>query len=142
MEQFAGSRQALLDLNDRSHIQTVAVQESASLLQHLFKIIQRSWFFGLPIIKEDANLYYSRVLPQLNALTSIATKVWATNTQIIDLLILFSNAALRPDLQRTWAQQPVRFEDALGRILIVPSEYDFRVSFPIYPLNCFGSKIF
>jgi hypothetical protein len=32
-----------------------------------------------------------------------------------------------PDLQHTWAQAPVKFEDALGRIIPVPSEYDWDV---------------
>ncbi|RMJ14835.1 hypothetical protein CDV36_005458 [Fusarium kuroshium] len=29
----------------------------------------------------------------------------------------------RPDTSRTWFQDPVRFEDALGRVLPIPSEY-------------------
>jgi hypothetical protein len=33
-----------------------------------------------------------------------------------------------PDLRHTWAQAPVKFEDALGRIIPVPSEYDWDVS--------------
>jgi hypothetical protein len=34
-----------------------------------------------------------------------------------------------PDLRYTWAQAPVKFEDALGRIIPVPSEYGWDVSF-------------
>ena len=33
-----------------------------------------------------------------------------------------------PDLRHTWAQAPVRFEDALGRVIPIPSEYDWDVS--------------
>ena len=33
-----------------------------------------------------------------------------------------------PDLAHTWAQAPIKFEDALGRIMPVPSEYDWDVS--------------
>ncbi len=33
-----------------------------------------------------------------------------------------------PDLYHTWAQPPMKFEDALGRIIPVPSEYDWDVS--------------
>jgi hypothetical protein len=32
------------------------------------------------------------------------------------------------DLQYTWAQKPVKLEDALGRIIPVPSEYDWNAS--------------
>ena len=35
---------------------------------------------------------------------------------------------LPPDRRHTWAQAPVKFEDALGRIIPVPSEYDWDVS--------------
>jgi hypothetical protein len=33
-----------------------------------------------------------------------------------------------PDTRYTWAQAPVRFEDALGRVMPIPSEYDWDVS--------------
>jgi hypothetical protein len=33
-----------------------------------------------------------------------------------------------PDIRHTWAQAPVRFEDALGRVMPIPSEYDWDVS--------------
>jgi hypothetical protein len=32
-----------------------------------------------------------------------------------------------PDLRHTWAQAPVKFEDALGRVIPVPSEYDWDI---------------
>jgi hypothetical protein len=32
-----------------------------------------------------------------------------------------------PDPNYTWAQAPIKFEDALGRIIPVPSEYDWDV---------------
>jgi hypothetical protein len=41
------------------------------------------------------------------------------------------------DTRHTWAQDPVRFEDALGRIFPVPSEYDWTVS--AAPFACFLS---
>jgi len=39
-----------------------------------------------------------------------------------------------PDLQFTWAQAPVRLEDALGRIIPVASEYDWEVCIHVYLL--------
>lgn len=40
-----------------------------------------------------------------------------------------------PDLRFTWVQGPVRFKDALGRVLPVPSEYNWRVSNIIHRLQ-------
>ena len=37
-----------------------------------------------------------------------------------------------PDLRHTWAQAPIKFEDALGRIIPIPSEYDWDVSYICY----------
>jgi len=34
----------------------------------------------------------------------------------------------QPDARFTWAQAPVYLEDALGRSIIIPSEYDYDVS--------------
>ena len=56
--------------------------------------------------------------------------------QIIDLLMRQQNTNAAPDLHHTWFQQPVKFEDALGRILPVPSEYNLGV----FPL-CISTKI-
>ena len=36
-----------------------------------------------------------------------------------------------PDLSHTWAQAPIRLEDALGRFTLIPSEYDWDVRFVI-----------
>ena len=36
-----------------------------------------------------------------------------------------------PDLSHTWAQAPIRLEDALGRFILIPSEYDWDVRFVI-----------
>ncbi len=35
--------------------------------------------------------------------------------------------APQPNTRYTWAQAPVRFEDALGRVIPVPSEYGWDV---------------
>lgn len=32
------------------------------------------------------------------------------------------------DLQHTWFQEPIRFEDAFGRVIPIPSEYEWSVS--------------
>lgn len=40
-----------------------------------------------------------------------------------------------PDLRSTWVQEPVRFKDALGRVLPIPSEYNWRVSNIIHRLQ-------
>jgi hypothetical protein len=48
-----------------------------------------------------------------------------------ELLEAFSRAIQslpRPDLSHTWAQALVKFEDALGRIIPILSEYDRNVS--------------
>ena len=41
-----------------------------------------------------------------------------------------------PDLRHTWAQAPIKFEDALGRIIPIPSEYDWDVSHIPYVKAC------
>lgn len=43
------------------------------------------------------------------------------------MLAKASEQVAPPDLSHTWAQDPVKFEDALGRRFIVPSEYDWDV---------------
>jgi len=53
-----------------------------------------------------------------------------TNSEMMDILKGMERNAVPPDLRFTWVQAPVKLEDALGRIIPVPSEYDWAVSKP------------
>ena len=55
-------------------------------------------------------------------------KVWALNLQILDTIKKQQIQLESPDTRYTWFQEPVKFEDALGRIFPVPSEYKSGVS--------------
>jgi hypothetical protein len=46
---------------------------------------------------------------------------------MMDILKATENNKVSPDLRFTWVQDPVRFEDALGRVIPIPSEYDWEV---------------
>jgi len=70
---------------------------------------------------------FREVIPQLKALAELATKVWQTNTQVISTIVKMQTAGPSPELRYTWAQEPVRFEDALGRTFPIPSEYSWGV---------------
>jgi len=81
----------------------------------------------------------------LESLLSVATNVWYAldfvSLELATLIMrrkaqsemmeMFAKAVQNvppPDLTHTWAQAPIKFEDALGRIMPVPSEYDWDVS--------------
>lgn len=61
-------------------------------------------------------------------IVDLVGKILTMDKQIIDILMRQESTITVPDLHHTWFQQPVRFEDALGRILPVPSEYNLGVS--------------
>ena len=61
-------------------------------------------------------------------LVDIVGKIWTMDKLILDMLMRQEKSTKAPDLHHTWFQQPVKFEDALGRILPVPSEYNLGVS--------------
>ncbi len=63
----------------------------------------------------------------MTILVDLVGKIWTVDKQIMDILMRQANTNTAPDLQHTWFQQPVRFEDALGRILPIPSEYNLGV---------------
>jgi hypothetical protein len=58
---------------------------------------------------------------------SVLTLPRKSQNEILAHLAKASVTLPPPDLNHTWAQAPVRFEDALGRRIIVPSEYDWDV---------------
>lgn len=71
------------------------------------------------------------MVPQLKTLIEIANKVWQSNLQIVSFMIKMQSSSQSPELRYTWAQEPVRFEDALGRIFPIPSEYNWGVKYSI-----------
>lgn len=49
--------------------------------------------------------------------------------QIINFMVQIQATGPTLDYRYMWVQEPVKFEDALGRILPIPSEYNWEVSF-------------
>ena len=64
------------------------------------------------------------ILP-LKSLLDIANKIWQANLQIVTMVTEIQKSSVSPDLRFTWVQEPVRFEDAFGRIFPIPSEYSW-----------------
>ena len=59
-----------------------------------------------------------------------ARKVWTSNLKLMSLIIWQQNTLQSPGLNHGWLQLqlPVWFEDACGRRLPIPSEYNWGVS--------------
>jgi len=68
----------------------------------------------------------SEVIPQLKMLVEQVSRVWQLNTRVLSLLDRLQESP-SPALQYTWFQAPVKFEDALGRVFPIPSEFDWLV---------------
>ena len=68
------------------------------------------------------------VVSRLKTLVDLASKVWQSNMQIMSFIINIQSSSPSPELRYTWVQEPVRFEDAMGRVIPIPSEYNWGVS--------------
>lgn len=78
-------------------------------------------------IRDQVTLIHkSDTLPTLSSLLSMATSIWQSNNQLMDMLAALKERLPAPDLDHTWAQAPVLLEDALGRHITIPSEYDWE----------------
>lgn len=62
---------------------------------------------------------------RLQALLDLANKIWRLNARVMDFIGKIETNVQRPDTGYTWLQDPIRFEDVLGRLLPVPSEYSW-----------------
>ena len=58
-------------------------------------------------------------------ISGLLNNLSASTHQIYSVLLEIRSSMTRIDTALTWYQQPVRFEDALGRVIPVPSEYSF-----------------
>ncbi|KAH7140946.1 hypothetical protein EDB81DRAFT_67951 [Dactylonectria macrodidyma] len=67
---------------------------------------------------------------RLDALLELAQNIWNSNVQIIALVSELHSRPPKLDTSHTWFQDPIRFEDAFGRVFPIPSEYGWSVSEP------------
>ncbi|EEU37031.1 uncharacterized protein NECHADRAFT_86719 [Fusarium vanettenii 77-13-4] len=85
--------------------QGLMITKAASLLQKLSDLVSN----GIGV--------------RLETMIELAQNIWKSNLRIMAIVTQLQSQPPRPDTGRTWFQDPVRFEDALGRVLPIPSEY-------------------
>lgn len=75
-----------------------------------------------------ADLVHRDVVPQLKTLVDLVSKVWQLNLQIMSFIANHQASTPSPELRYTWVQEPIKFEDAMGRVIPIPSEYNWGAS--------------
>lgn len=81
-----------------------------------------------------------KLLPQLQALTELVGKVWASNLQILSYISNIQNGPMNIDIRHTWFQEPIKLEDALGRLIPIAPEYGWTVR-TLFHFPGVGSRI-
>ncbi|KAH0562695.1 hypothetical protein GP486_002638 [Trichoglossum hirsutum] len=87
--------------------QETSIKDNKSMLTRLFGMIEGD------------------MVPQLVYLTDTAKELLSQAFEINRIVLKLQTETPRPDLRFTWFQEPVKLEDALGRIIPVPSEYSY-----------------
>ncbi|KAF2430147.1 hypothetical protein EJ08DRAFT_661116 [Tothia fuscella] len=81
---------------------------------------------------------FSNKLKKFQGLDISNQRMTSTKSQIMTL-IKTQSATPTPNLQFTWFQEPVRFEDIFGRVIPIPSEYSYAKVYSII-LDQFSSS--
>ena len=82
------------------------------------------------------DLLHRDIISQLKTLVDIANRVWRSNMQIMSFIAHMKTSTHSPELRYTWFQEPIRFEDAMGRVIPIPSEYNWEArSFSSCPIH-------
>ena len=68
------------------------------------------------------------MVSQLQTLIDLASNVWQSNLKIMSFFAKLQTSIPSPETRHSWFQEPIRFEDALGRVIPIPSEYNWEVS--------------
>ncbi|KAH8702654.1 hypothetical protein GQ44DRAFT_764431 [Phaeosphaeriaceae sp. PMI808] len=102
---------------ERTHTGLVNVRESAEVTSKITQSIQST-------LERIATVITSEVIPQLKTLVEQMTRVWQSNARVVSLVTKMQESPT-PAVQYTWFQTPVKFEDALGRVFPIPSEFDW-----------------
>ena len=48
--------------------------------------------------------------------------------QIMSFMVKLQASTPSPEMRYTWVQEPIKFEDAMGRVIPIPSEYNWGAS--------------
>lgn len=119
-------RLTTLGLTTMSMAETKAAERDRGLrteLQHQANIIQDNAGAAETIY----NIVAGQVLPRLDSLIRLVERVWISNLRMLDYFTNIQGGSAAIDLEHTWFQEPLRFEDAFGRIFPLPAEYPWSV---------------
>ncbi|KAH0558470.1 hypothetical protein GP486_004875 [Trichoglossum hirsutum] len=109
------------ELHDRLEASHTAIVEVSSKLESHGQVGEEN----KSMLKRLLQTITGEVIPQLVSLVETVGEILKSNIQIYNLALKGQAELLRPDLRFTWAQDPCRLEDALGRVIVVPSEYEY-----------------
>ena len=128
--QIKDTRLAVSDVKNQNDMNQVLVQSNSSLFDEILSILNlvRLYSFqtATPALADRERLCRD-IAAQLSILVDLAHKVWESNLQMVHTVIKHQTSPCSPDLRYTWFQEPIRFEDAVGRIIPIPSEYNWSV---------------
>jgi hypothetical protein len=117
--QKAGEDQ--MDLKSRIAESHTAISETGRNVDKYGMVaVSNNW-----ILKRLSSIVSGEITSQLKMLVDLANKVWQSNLQIMTFIVKLQTTPPSPDLRYTWVQEPVKLEDALGRVIPIPSEYSW-----------------
>lgn len=116
--------------NDLGALNSVT-QNNSSILDRLSGLITGYCSDGVSSLCLTDQLHRD-LIPQLRTLVDLASKVWSSNLHIMSSFAHMKTSTLSPELRYTWFQDPIRFEDALGRVIPIPSEYNWEASSSLF----------
>ncbi|GJN70802.1 hypothetical protein VFPFJ_08686 [Purpureocillium lilacinum] len=77
------------------------------------------------ILEQVSELASACIGVRLDTLVDLAKNIWRSNLRIIAMVSEMHGRLPQPNASHTWFQDPIRFEDALGRVFPIPSEYSW-----------------
>ena len=86
-------------------------------------ILQRNGY----VLAQVIGILSGDVVLHLKILVDLVCQVWISNLQIYSIVLELQTYTAVPGIRHTWYQEPVKFEDALGRLLPIPFEYDYAM---------------
>jgi hypothetical protein len=101
------------------------VADYSSMVSHVWHLQRYHAQNGLPLVNSNRRLVGVHLVTEQQGMLNSHRK---SQNEILSHLAQASSSIPSLDLDHTWAQAPVKFEDALCRRFLIPSEYDWDVS--------------
>ncbi|PQE03553.1 kinetoplast-associated kap protein [Rutstroemia sp. NJR-2017a BVV2] len=103
------------------------VEQSTSIIRTEIKETSKGTSQALKSLQQNCSATVSEFLKRAGTLSEITLRTCSNLSDIYNNVLWIRTRLSEPDTRHTWLQEPMRWEDAYGRVFPIPVEFDYAM---------------